>query len=236
MTQSLAEVLSVRTGCVQTHEWDGRTVESGGAKSERQGRVRLTELGLQGDEQADLRVHGGPDKAVLVYAAHHYPAWAADHGLQFPEGGFFENLTVGSPVDARLDETTTRLGERWRLGSAIVQVSQPRSPCWKLARRWQIPDLVPRVQDTGWTGWYLRILEPGEVAAGDTIQLADRPAGAPTIAEVGRILNRDKHDLDGARRLLEYPDLPERWRSKLEARLGGAIEDDSRRLHGPAGH
>lgn len=231
----LARVLAVRVGRVRTHLWDGREVVSGAVKDAVDGPVRLGTLGLAGDEQADTRVHGGPDKAVLLYAAAHYPRWAADEGLDLPVGGFFENLTLTGPDEHTPgpDETTVVLGETWRIGTALVQVTQPRSPCYKLAKRWGIPDLVLRVQRTGRTGWYVRVLAEGEVAAGDVVECVDRPAGAPTLAEVGRVMNVDTRDLAAAARLVDAPGLPERWRDKLRARLAGEQQDDSARLEGP---
>ena len=230
----VATVAAVRVGRVRAHHWNGREIYTGADKDEIAGPVQLGTLGLTGDEQADQKNHGGPDKALLLYADHHYPSWLADQGLELASGAFFENITL-TGVDGRPcpDETTVVLGETWRLGQAIVQVSQPRSPCYKLAGRWGVPDLVQRVQRTGWSGWYVRVLEPGAVAKGDAAELLERPAGAPTVAEVTRIVNVDKHDLEGARRLLAASVLPERLRNRLLDRVAGAAEDDSARLLGP---
>jgi len=231
----VATVAAVRTGRVRTHQWAGRAVPSAAVKDEVAEPVWLDTLGLAGDEQADRRNHGGPDKALLVYAGHHYPRWRLDEGLDLPFGAFFENITLaGVAGRPGPDETTVVLGETWRLGGAVVQVSQPRSPCYKLASRWGVADLVVRVQRTGWSGWYVRVLAPGLVTKGDAVELLERPVGAPTMAEIARIVNVDKHDLDGARRLVDTPGLPERWHRKLLARLAGATEDDSTRLLGPA--
>lgn len=222
----VATVAAVRVGGVQTHQWNGREVLSAGCKDEVVGPVQLGRLGLVGDAQADRKNHGGPDKALLLYAGHHYPSWLADQGLLFPPGAFFENVTLtGFGGLACPDETTVALGEIWRLGGAIVQVSQPRSPCYKLAGRWGVPDLVQRVQHTGWSGWYVRVLAPGAVAKGDVVELLERPAGAPTVGEVARIINVDKHDIEGARRLLAAPGLAERLRNRLLARVGAAEGD-----------
>lgn len=232
---AVGSVAAVRTGRIQAHQWGGRTVLSAAVKDEADRPVQVGLLGLAGDEQADQNNHGGPDKAVLLYAEHNYRRWRTEQGLELPAGAFFENITLtGVDGHAGPDETTVVLGETWRLGRAIVQVSQPRSPCYKLASRWDIPDLVLRVQRTGWSGWYVRVLEPGTVAKGDAVELLDRPVGAPTLAEVARIVNVDTHDLAAARRLVHTPGLPERWRRKLLARLGGSPEDDSARLLGPA--
>lgn len=234
MSQVIALVSAVRVGAVRTHLWDGREYASGALKEPVPGPVWLGKLGFAGDEQADRVHHGGSDKAVLCYAAQHYARWAEEQGLSLPVGGFFENVTLTGPDGSDApDERSVLLGETWRLGGALVQVSQPRSPCYKLARRWRVPDLVARVQQTGWSGWYLRVLEPGRVSAGDPVVLVGRPAGAPSVGAVARILNVDKNDLAGARWLLGVPDLPERWRQKLLDRLAGREADDSARLAGP---
>lgn len=230
----VARVRTLRTGPVARHVWSGREVLTGAVKDPRSGRVRLGRCGFEGDEQGDTVNHGGPDKAVLAYAAHHYPRWRGE-GLDLPEGALFENITLDSDSveDAPCDEATVRVGEVWRLGEAVMQVSQPRNPCWKLARRWGIPDMAVRTQTSGRTGWYLRVLVAGTVAAGDEVHRVAVPAGAITVAEVTRVLNVDRKDLDGARRLLRAPGIPERHRAKLAKRLQRqAPEDDSSRLYG----
>ena len=141
------------------------------------GPVWLGATNLAGDAQADPKHHGGPDKAVMAYAAVHYPGWRAELYLEIPHGGFGENFTVGG-----MDEATVCLGDTYEVGGAVVQVTQPRIPCWKIARRWQVKDLSARVQRSGWTGWYLRVLREGEVAAGDELTLLDRPHPEWTVA------------------------------------------------------
>lgn len=229
MEQRLGSVVGVRVGSVVLQPWGGRGVQSAAIKEPVTGARRLGPLGLEGDEQGDRVNHGGQEKAALVFPRHRYDDWAG-RGLDFPEGGFFENLTLEIPGT---DETVVRLGETWRIGGATVQVSQPRSPCFKLAKRWGIADLVQQVQETGWAGWYLRVVAPGDITVGDPVVLVDRPAANPTVGEIARVLNRDKHDLAAARRLLETPGLPERWVAKLRRRLAGATEDDAARLLGP---
>lgn len=229
----IAVVSAVRTGRVQTHTWGGREISSGAVKQPRDEPVMLRRLGFDGDEQADTRFHGGPDKAALFYAAHHHPKWASDEGLDMPEGAFFENLTLADPPGGTgPDETTSVLGEVWRVGDAVVQITQSRSPCYKLARRWGVKDLALRVQRTGWTGWYARVLVEGEIGAGDTVERLDVPDSAPTLAEVSRVMNVDKDDLEAARRLVDAPDLPDRWRVQLRERLEGTVRDDTARLTG----
>jgi len=145
------------------------------------GPVWLGWLGLDGDRQADPRYHGGPDKAVLAYSADHYAAWREDPGFSnLAHGAFAENFTI-----AGLDEATVCIGDKYRVGEAFVEVSQPRGPCWKIARRWKRPDLTARVAKTGRTGWYLRVLGEGYVEAGDEVSLVERPLHAVTMREAG---------------------------------------------------
>ena len=139
--------------------------------------LALTELNLDGDRQADLRVHGGADKAVYVYPAEHYPAWAAD-GFDVEPGGFGENVSVTG-----VTEPGVRIGDVWAWGDALVQVSQPRQPCFKLAMKTGRKDVGPAMIDSARSGWYLRVLRPGTVPTSGAIELVER-ADAPTVEEV----------------------------------------------------
>ena len=147
------------------------------------GPILLRSTNLEGDRQADLRVHGGPDKAVCVYSGDHYPAWR--DALGRPDmgfGGFGENFTVSGQA-----ETDVCLGDRFRIGEAVVEVSQPRGPCQKLARRWDRPDLPKLVVASGRSGWYLRVIQEGYVEAGQLLQLIERPFVDWTIARVNDV-------------------------------------------------
>ncbi|GAB79132.1 MOSC domain-containing protein YiiM [Austwickia chelonae] len=249
----VALVDSIRIGRVRVHRWAGRDIASGAVKDEAPGPVEIGPTGPDGDEQADLRHHGGPDKAVLAYAGHHYRSWADRYGLDLPRGAFFENLTLAPPpgsdwprgstgpgVDTGglplVDENSVRLADIWQVGSATLQVTQPRRPCFKLARRWEAPDLVRHVQDTGWSGWYLRVLTPGTIRRGDQVRLVDSDARQPTVALVSRVMNTPT-DLTGARELVGNATLPEKWRADLRKRLEGKpVDEDSEkaRIFGPA--
>ncbi|WP_162872670.1 MOSC domain-containing protein [Austwickia chelonae] len=248
----IALVGNIRIGRVRLHRWGGRDIASGAVKDEAPGPVRFGPDGPDGDEQADLRHHGGPDKAVLAYAGHHYRSWGERYGLDLPEGAFFENLSLVPPSTNHehrepsrasslssslplVDENSVRIADIWQVGSATLQVSQPRRPCFKLARRWAIPDLVQRVQTTGWSGWYLRVVTPGTITPGDQVHLLDTDARQPTVALVSRVLN-DPNDLTGARELVEYAALPERWRLDLQKRMAGRPADEDAekaRIFGP---
>jgi MOSC domain-containing protein YiiM len=196
------------------------------------GAVAVHAEGLAGDEQGDRRVHGGPDKALHVYPWAHYPAWQAELGalpvLQAP-GAFGENLSVDG-----LDELQVCLGDEWRIGSARFAVSQGRQPCWKLNDRFGVPDMARRVQDSGRSGWYLRVLQPGAVQAGDAIVLLARPHPDWPLARLAALIRERVCAPAALRELLALP-LPPSWRRLFERRLDqGQAEDWAPRLHGPA--
>jgi MOSC domain-containing protein YiiM len=191
------------------------------AKRRCDGPVFLGEINLDGDDQADRRVHGGPDKAVCVYPAAHYPAWWGEADWpdrlgpdSFRYGAFGENLTV-----AGMTEDTTCIGDVLRVGGATVEVSQPRSPCWKLGRRWSYPQLTARTRDTDRTGWYVRVLDTGVVAPDAPIELLDRPFPEWTVTEVNRVHIHERDDLEAAARLAACPALAESWSGPLRRRV-----------------
>ncbi len=220
-------VVAVRVGRVQRQAWNGRELSTAAAKDVVHGPVPASTTGLAGDEQGDRKHHGGPEKAILAYAQENYAAWRAD-GVQIPEGGFFENLTVtGWP------ETAVHAGDVFRLGEVLVQVSQPRRPCTTLSARWAMRELPMLIQQTGRSGYYLRVLGPGRVRAGDPMTLLRRLDGSVSVAEINRVMNVDRDDREGIERLLASPELPQNWRTALTRRLTGVLEDDSARL-GPS--
>lgn len=216
-------VVAVRIGSVQPRNWGGRAFDSAAVKHPQSRPVRVEELGLVGDEQAEA-IHGGAQKAVLMYAQHHYPSWQAE-GYDLPEGALFENITM-----TQLDETVIHLGDTVRVGSTVLQATQPRRPCYKLAARWGIKQLPRIVQTKGRTGIYFRVLQPGEIAPGDAIEVIDRLERSVSAAEVNRVMNVDRGDIEGITRLLASPELPPRWRAQLERRLDGEFESDAKRL------
>lgn len=192
--------------------------------------VRIGPLGIDGDAQADRRVHGGPDKALHAYAAPHFPAWTAELGQNphFAPGGFGENLTV---LDVA--EDAVAVGDRFRLGSALIEVTQGRQPCWKLNLRFGIPDMARRVQDSGRTGWYFRVLERGLAAPGDALALVERRAPDWTLTRLWRVLYRDRLNRDELAGMAALPALSESWRKLARRRLDSAsVEDWTRRLSG----
>lgn len=232
----MIQLLSVQVGLPRTHGREGardpmdRAWTTAFFKEPVAGPVWLGPTGLAGDGQADPRYHGGPEKAVLAYAASHYPLWEAELGLgAMPPGGFGENFTV-----AGQDETSVMIGDVYAVGGARVQVSQPRGPCWKIARRWRIEDLTARVQATGRTGWYLRVLEEGPVEAGAPVELLDRPHPEWSVAHANAVLLAKPQDPAALLELAACASLtPAKRRSLREKAESLAAEAAQLRLFGP---
>lgn len=192
---------------------------SGYRKTIRPGKVTVTALGLAGDQQADLVHHGGIDKAVHHYAFDHYATWIAGQpGLRAAlgaRGAFGENV---STADWREEDVC--IGDRFRMGTAVVEISQGRQPCWKLGHRFGDPAMVARVVETGRCGWYYRVIEPGAVEAGDTMALLDRSHPQWSVARVFRILiGKAPTPLDQVAALAGLPQLSRSWRARCRAML-----------------
>ncbi len=190
------------------------------------GAVRVD--GLVRDEQGDRVNHGGPDKALLVYPSEHY-ADPRSPAFGLPVASLGENLSTRGLV-----ETDVRIGDVLTLGETLLQVSQPRRPCFKMGARHGIRELPVLMQNSGHTGYYLRVLRPGTIAAGQQLRLVEPAAHGVTVAEVNRVMNVDKHDLAGAEHVLSTGShLPERWRVTLEQRLSRPTDQsDDDRLFG----
>ncbi|WP_323008051.1 MOSC domain-containing protein [Pseudorhodobacter sp.] len=208
-------------------------VASGIFKHPVTGGVMAQTLGLQGDAQGDTRHHGGPDKAIHAYAACNYPRWATDLPDLMPHftpGAFGENLVVQGA-----DEADIALGDQWQIGDALLQVSQGRQPCWRLNLRFGRPDMAARVQGTGRTGWYFRVLQAGMIAAGDTATLKLRPHPDWTITRVSDLLYQDCLNTEALAAFAALPGLTESWRMLAQTRLStGTVESWSRRIETPA--
>lgn len=196
------------------------------------GRIDVSSLGLAGDEQADTLHHGGIDKALHHYPCEHYAAWTSELPKQadlFTAGGFGENLSTRG-----LDEHNVCLGDVFRLGSALIQVSQGRKPCWKLNHRFGVSDMARRVQDSGRTGWYYRVLAAGNIAPDDEFMLIERPHSDWTLARLIRVIYHDKAEHKALAALAELSVLAPSWREMAAKRLAsGRIEDWLRRLTTP---
>lgn len=204
---------------------------SGIDKHVQSGRIHIGELGLFGDEQGDTRVHGGPDKAVHHYAFEHYARWQEDLGalplLQAP-GAFGENISTRG-----LGEDNVCIGDQFTLGGALLEVSQGRQPCWKLNDRFDVPDMARRVQATGRTGWYYRVLQAGTATAGEVLELKSRPHPDWTLHRLNALLFQRELDRSILESVLQLPLVPS-WRKLVERRLQQCeVEDWSRRIDGP---
>lgn len=199
-------LVSVNVGEVREVEWCGERVRTGIWKTPVGDRaVAVRGVNLAGDDQGDRTAHGGPDKAVYAYAIEDYAYWRASEGLEPSPGLFGENLTV-----AGLDLRAARVGEQWRVGSALLEVAQPRLPCFKLGMRLGDPEFPKRFLTAARLGAYLRIIEPGEVRAGEAITVVHRPSHDVTLALMAASLR----DRSLEPRLLAAPQLPARWRQR----------------------
>jgi MOSC domain-containing protein YiiM len=214
------KILSLHFGKVrqiesgQSGEWWDKSWQTGFYKEEQSRSAWLGYEGFRSDEQADRKHHGGPEKAVCVYPAEHYLHWRETLAIpDFPYGAFGENLTLQG-----LLETEACVGDQYTLGEAEVQITQPRQPCWKLARRWQVKDLAAQVEANGFTGFYFRVIRHGYVRPGDTLALLQRPFPSWTIERCNQIMHRDTHDYQSARSLSECPALSTSWKDSLHLR------------------
>ena len=193
-----------------------RQIESAYVKHPVGGRVPLDRLGFSGDDHV-YEYHGGPDMAVLAYPHEHYAHWRS-LGLNLPDAGAFaENLTVTG-----LAEDDVHLGDVFEVGTSVVQITQPRLPCYKIAVRYGRKHLAVEAQNAGFIGYLLRVVEAGDVGAGDTMSLVDRQPHGVTVEEAGRVANVDRNDLEGARRVLAVDALGSSVRRKLEDRVAAA--------------
>jgi len=209
------KLLSVNVGMPRDAVWRGEVVRTGIFKSAVPGPVALRDHNLDGDRQADLSVHGGADKAVYVYPAEHYAFWRAElPGVDLPWGAFGENLTTEG-----LMEDSVHIGDRFRIGSAELVVTQPLMPCFKLGIRFGRPDMVKRFLRSGRTGFYLAVTREGEVGAGDAVAPIARHELAISVAEIVGLYSADAANQDLLRKASELSALPEGWRDYFRKRL-----------------
>jgi MOSC domain-containing protein YiiM len=213
-------VVSVNVGLPRDVEWRGRLVTTGIFKAPVEGRVPVRTLNLEGDRQADLSVHGGADKAVYAYPSEHYAFWRRElPGVDLPPASFGENLTTEG-----LREDELRIGDRLQVGTAVLRVTQPRLPCYKLGVKFDREDMVKRFLASERTGFYFAVDEEGEVGAGDTFEFVGRETHDVTVAEVVRLYARDRGDVEALGRAIGVEALPEGWRDHFRRqleRLGG---------------
>jgi len=205
-------IVSVNVGQPREIRLNDRLVLTSIFKQPVEGRVPVRNHNLQGDRQADLRVHGGPYKAVYAYSSEHYPYWAEHLGVELAWGNFGENLTT---VD--LTEESTFIGDQFRVGSAVLQVTQPRMPCFKLNLRFGRSDMVKRFWRCGFSGIYFSIIEEGELAAGDQLQLVHRVPNGISVADVVRVYKGEIDDEQVFQLALKAP-LRGSWKEEIQER------------------
>jgi MOSC domain-containing protein YiiM len=208
-------VISLCVGLPREVDWHGRTVLTSIFKTPVARRLRVTAVNLEGDEQSDLTVHGGVDKAVYVYPFEHYEYWRRllpDAELEW--GAFGENLTTEG-----LLETDVRIGDRFRVGSAEFVVTQPRLPCFKLGIRFGRPDILKRFLKSGRSGFYFAVTTEGDVGPGDTIELIARANEGLTVADIVNLYTVDERNQELLRRATQSSILPESWKDYFRNRL-----------------
>lgn len=204
MATTGGRVLSVNVGGAREFEYSGRPAKSAIWKSPVVGRIAARGVNLDGDDQADRKAHGGPDKAVYAYAIEDVRWWEQEIGRSLQYGEFGENLTTdGFEVNNAL------VGERWEIGTTVLEVSEPRIPCWRLGVRMNDKMFPRRFTEALRPGPYLRIIVEGELGAGDEIRVVERPDHDLTIRDVFRIYTRDRDEVE---RLLAVPRMSESWR------------------------
>ena len=208
------KLISISVGRPRAIEWRGDTVLTSIFKSPVAHRVHAGPTNLDGDQQSDLRVHGGPDKAVYVYPAEHYPWWRGeleDPGLSW--GGFGENFTTEGLLEARVF-----IGDRFRIGSAEFAVTQPRMPCYKLGIRFGRPDMVKRFHHSGRNGFYLAVTKQGDVGAGDAIEQISQDERRLSVSDVAALYSAKAPDPALLQLARDHPGLPEGWREYFRER------------------
>lgn len=209
------KLISVNVGLPREVSWKGKAVRTGIFKEPVNSRVMVRELNLDGDRQADLTVHGGVDKAVYVYPFEHYDYWRDElPDTELTLGIFGENFTVTG-----FKEEEINIGDRFKIGSAELMVTQPRLPCYKLAIRFGRPDMVKRFLASRRTGFYFRVLQEGEVGVGDTLELVSRDTNNITVADITQLYVREQNNPELLHRAVQLKALPESWRDYFQEQI-----------------
>ena len=211
------KLISLNTGGPRDVDVDGHIIRTSIWKSPRSGRLRVSTLNIEGDEQSDLSVHGGTYKAVYCYPSEHYEYWRCElPDAELPWGAFGENLTTEG-----LLETEILIGDRLEIGSAQFLVTQPRQPCFKLGIRFGRPGMVRRFLASGRSGFYVRVVREGIIASGDEIRLVERATGSITVSEIFALQFDDDASDDDLRRAAAAPGLSPSWVDDFLERLKG---------------
>ena len=211
------KLISLNVARPQLTVYKGATINTGIFKKPVSGHIRLRTLNLDGDKQADLSVHGGPNKAVYAYPSEHYGYWRGElPEMDLPWGMFGENFTTEG-----LGEDEVHVGDRFRIGSAVLMVRQPRMPCYKLTVKFQRDDMLARFLNSGRSGFYFSVEEEGAVGEGDSLELISRNHDDITITEMNRLFARDRYNRDLLQKAIATASLPEEWREYFLPRLKG---------------
>jgi MOSC domain-containing protein YiiM len=212
------QVISVNVGLPREVIWKGMTVQTGIFKDPVDGPVTIKKLNLTGDQQADLTVHGGAEKAVYAYPAEHYEYWQKKlPEVPFSWGKFGENLTTEGLV-----EDSLCIGDRLRVGSAILMVTQPRMPCYKLPLRFDRDDIIKSFLTSQRSGFYFSVIEEGEVQAGSKVEIVSRDPQRVAVVDIVRLYLRQAHDPEILHRAMNVSALPQHWKAELAMRVGHA--------------
>ncbi|MDA2385188.1 MOSC domain-containing protein [Bacillus cereus] len=221
------QLLSLNIGLPREVTYGGKVIHTGINKKQVKEPVYLSFVKFNGDGQADLVHHGGVDKAVCVYTGDHYPYWEKELNQDLVYGAFGENITVSG-----MREEDVCIGDTFELGQAIVQVTQPRQPCFKLAKKYNIPKLPLYFQETGYTGFYFRVLKEGWVSSVDTLKKLQSDPKGVSVAFANRIMHKEKQNIEGVKRILEVNALSSSWRKSFEKRISGEEINTKERLEG----
>jgi len=213
------EILSLNVSRPQLVVYKGATINTGIFKKPVSGGVQLRTLNLDGDRQADLSVHGGPHKAVYAYPSEHYPYWRRElPGIDMPWGMFGENFTTTG-----LTEHELHVGDCFQIGSSVVMVRQPRTPCYKLAAKFQRDDMLERFLVSARSGFYFSVEQEGWVEAGDAFRLLQRESNGITISEMNQLLSQDRYNQSLLRKAIETVALPESWSEYFSERVRRSV-------------
>src|SRR5689334_10684317 len=218
------KIISLNVGLPRLVLRNDEPVSTGIFKEPVGGRVQLRTLNLDGDRQADLSVHGGPYKAVYLYPSEHYAFWKQElPDMSLPWGMFGENLTTNGVL-----ETETHIGDRFRIGSAELMVTQPRMPCYKLGIRFNRADIIKRFLVSERTGFYFSVLKEGDVGAGDDVELLERNASGVRVVDITRLYSSEKENVVLMRRAIATEALPESWRAYFLKRIGNLEQQEGK--------
>lgn len=207
------KLLSIQVGKIETHDYNGEAWTTAYYKAPVSGSVRVNTLSVAGDEQHNKQVHGGVHRAVLMYSAENYARWTEELKRDFDYGAFAENFTVSG-----MDEASVCLGDIYQIGDVVrLQVAQPRQPCYQIYRALGVRGISKKVTQTHRTGWYLRVLQAGNVQAGMSIKRLERPYPEWTIQRCHTVMNERATRRAEAGQLAAITELEPGWRKKLAA-------------------